>query len=193
MTTDQANKAIKNFQALKAQHDSFVAEIEPFKNSFYTFLTQNLFLSKWLEFNITSEAQEVELEHFELDLNNTVDDGMLFTFEVDDFDGATTLSFVVPFAYMANPEGWMNETLAGAASDQKLMEDIYDEVAPGVREELQLDIVINSIYASGEIYAVVCLKGNDGISLGHPDTKKMVMNSFGVDSNTGQIINRHLI
>ena len=87
----------------------------------------------------------------------------------------------------------MNEALKGAASDQKLMEDVYDEVAPGVRDELQLDIVINSVYPNGEIFAVVCHKGNDGISLGHPDTPKMVMNSYAVDSNTGQLISKTLV
>lgn len=193
MTTDQANQAIKNFQALKLQHTAFVAEIEPSKNSFYTFLSQNLHLSKWIDFSITFDEELVDVDDFELDLNNEVEDGILFYTQANDYDGPTSLSFVVPFAYMANPEGWMNEALKGAASDQKLMEDIYDEVAPGVREELNLDIVINSVYASGEIYAVVCLKGNDGISLGHPDTPKMVMNSFCVDSNTGQLVTSTLI
>jgi hypothetical protein len=193
MTTDQANKAIKNFQALKAQNDSFVAEVEPFKNSFHAFLSQNLHLSKWIDFNITLDADTVIVTDFELSLNNTVEGGVLFYTEVNDCDGATSLSFVVPFVYMANPEGWMNEVLKSAASDQKLMEDIYDEVAPGVREELQLDIHINSVYPNGEIYAVVCEKGNDGLTFGHPDTHKMIMNSFAVDSNTGEIIYRHLI
>jgi hypothetical protein len=193
MTTDQANKAIKNFQALKAQHTAFVAEIEPFKNSFHAFLTQNLHLSKWIDFKIEFEDDVVVVTDFDLDLNNTVEDGILFYTEVNDYDGPTSLSFVVPFAYMANPEGWMNEALKGAASDQKLMEDIYDEVAPGVREKLNLDIYINSVYPSGEIYAVVCHKGNTGISLGHPDTAKMVMNSFCVDSNTGQLISSTLV
>lgn len=193
MTTDQANKAIKNFQALKAQHTAFVAEIEPFKNSFYTFLSQNLHLSKWIDFTITLEDELVTITDFELDLNNTVEDGILFFREVSDYDGMTSLSFVVPFAYMANPEGWMNEALKDAASDQKLMEDVYDEAAPGIREDLNLDIVINSVYPNGEIFAFVCHKGNDGISLGHPDTPKMVMNSFCVDSNTGQLISSTLI
>lgn len=193
MTTDQANQAIKNFQALKLQHDALVTEMEPFKNSFHAFLTQNLHLSKWLDFNITFDSDTVTVTDFELDLNNTAEDGILFYREVNDIDGATFLSFVVPFAYMANPEGWMDETLKIAASDQRLMEAVYDATAPGIREELQLDIHINSIHANGEIYAVVCHKGNTGISLGHPDTHKMVMNSFGVDSNTGRIISRNLI
>lgn len=193
MTTDQANKAIKNFHALKAQHTAFVTEMEPFKNAFHAFLTQNLHLSKWIDFRITLDDDVVTVTDFELDLNNTVEDGVLFYREVNDFDGATILSFVVPFAYMANPDGWMAEALQGAASDQKLMEDIYDEMAPGVREELNLDIYINSVYASGEIHAVVCHKGNTGISLGHPDTAKMVVNSFAVDSNTGQVIYRRQI
>lgn len=193
MTTDQANQAIKNFQALKLQHTAFVAEIEPFKNSFHAFLTKNLHLSKWIDFRIVFEDEVVTVTDFELDLNNTVEDGILFYREVSDYDGATSLSFVVPFTYMANPEGWMNEALKAAASDQKLMEDVYDDVAPGVREELNLDIVINSVYASGEIYAVVCHKGNTGISLGHPDTPKMVMNSFCVDSNTGDLISSTLV
>lgn len=193
MTTDQANQAIKNFQALKLQHTAFVAEIEPFKNSFHAFLTKNLHLSKWIDFRITLDDDVVTVTDFELDLNNTVEDGILFYREVSDIDGPTSLSFVVPFAYMANPEGWMNEALKGAASDQKLMEDIYDEIAPGIRAELNLDIYINSVYANGEIHAVVCEKGNTGLSLGHPDTEKMVVNSFAVDSNTGQIIYRRQI
>lgn len=193
MTTDQANKAIKNFQALKAQHDAYVAEIEPFKNSFHAFLTQNTHLSKWLDFAIFFDGELVEVDKFELDLNNTVEDGILFYTQENDYDGPTSLSFVVPFAYMANPKGWMNEALKSAAGDQKLMEDVYDEIAPGVREELNLDIHINSVYASGEIYAVVCHKGNTGISLGHPDTKKMIVNSFGVNSNTGELVSSTLV
>lgn len=193
MTTNWADAAIKNFQALKLQHDAYVVEIESVKNSFYTFLSQNLHLLKWVDFSITFDDELAEVDQFELDLNNTVEDGILFYTEVNDYDGPTSLSFVVPFAYMTNPEGWTNEALKGAASDQKLMEDVYDDVAPGIREKLNLDIVINSVYPNGEIYAVVCHKGNTGISLGHPDTAKMVMNSFCVDSNTGDLISSTLI
>lgn len=194
MTTNWADAAIKNFQALKLQHEAYVVEIEPIKKAFYTFLSQNLHLLMWVDFSITFDDELVEVDQFELNLNNTVEDGILFYTEVSDYDGPTSLSFVVPFAYMTNPEGWMEEALKGAASDQKLVEDLYDKEAPGIREELNLDIVINSVYpASGEIYAVVCHKGNTGISLGHPDTPKMVMNSFAVNSNTGRIFSSTLI
>ena len=193
MNTNQANKAIKNFQALKAQHDSFVAEIEPFKKSFYAFLSQNLHLSKWLDFTITFDGELVTDTDFDLDLNNAVEDGVLFYTEVNDYDGPTSLSFVVPFAYIADSLDWMNEVLKKAATDQKLAETVYDVVAPGVREELNLDIYINSVWPSGEIHAVVCHKGNTGISLGHPDTSKMVMNSFIVDSNSGELVSKTLI
>lgn len=193
MTMTQANQAIQNFEALKLQHKAFVEEIEPFKNSFYTFLSQNLHLSKWMDFNITYDGPTMEADDFELDLNNTALHGVLFVCEASEIDGPVTLYFNVPFAYMTKPEEWMEHILTVAAKDQKTVEDAYNKVAPGIREELQLDIHINSIETNGQISAVVCEKGNTGLTLGHPETHKMVMNSFAVDYQTGEITYRRLI
>jgi hypothetical protein len=192
MTTNWADAAIKNFQALKLQHDAYVVEIEPIKKAFYTFLSQNLHLSKWIEFSITFDEELVIVDDFELDLNNEVTDGVLFYTEANDYDGPTSLSFVIPFAYMTNPDEWTANILKIAAEGQKMVEDAYDSVAPGVREGLGLDVVINSVNGE-DIFAVVCERGNNGITLNHPQKAKMVINSFSVTRYTGQLISSTLI
>jgi hypothetical protein len=186
MTT---NQTVKNFQSLAQQYASVLAEVAPYRDRFHAFISHHN-LNHGIDYRIEGEYHTPKADEFEMDC--TVEGGIYFYHFVQDADGGDVLNFTIPFEYIEDPQAWEEKTLATLFANQSLVEKIYDGIAPGVREELNLDVYINYVNEDS-ISVVVVEKGNTGITLGHPQTEKMVTNSFSVNPKTGEIIHQSLI
>lgn len=183
------NQTVKNFQSLAQQYASVLAEVTPYRDRFHAFISRHN-LNNGIDYRIEGDYHTPQVDEFSMDCE--VEGGIYFHCFVQDADGGDILNFTIPFEYIEDPQAWEEKTLAVLFANQALVERVYDQIAPSVREELNLDVYINYVNEDS-ISAVIVEKGNTGITLGHPQTKKMVTNSFSVNSKTGEIIHQTLI
>lgn len=186
MTT---NQTVKNFQTLTQQYSSVLAEVVPYRNRFHAFISHHN-LNNGIDYRIEGDYHTPNVGEFSMDCD--VEGGIYFHCFVQDADGGDILNFTIPFEYLEDPQAWEEKALATMFANQELVEKTYDGIAPGVREELNLDVYINYV-DEDSISAVVVEKGNTGITLGHPETEKMVTNSFSVNPKTGEITHQTLV
>lgn len=189
MTT---NKTTANFRVLAQQHAEFVAEITPYRDTFHAFLTKHSdVLKPWIDARISSLDDTPEAEDFTLDFENQGKNGVLFSTFVHDYDGGTGLDFVVPFEYIENPQKWEAEVLSNIAKKQVLVEKAYDDTVPGIRKELGLSVIIQSV-SDDDINVVVAENGAEGLTLNSPNKELLQMNFFTVSMQTGEVTSRRL-
>lgn len=186
MTT---NQTVKNFQSLAQQYASVLAEVAPYRDRFHAFISHHK-TNHQIDYRIEGEYSTPNPEDFTMDCE--VEGGIYFSTFTQDSDGGDILNFTIPFEYIEDPQTWEENFLSRRTSEQELVERAYETIAPGVRAELNLDVYIN--YSSEEtLSAVVVEKGNTGITLGHPESKKMVANSLSVDAKTGEVLHQTLV
>lgn len=201
MTTHQM---IKNFKLTAKQHEEFISEIAPYRDRFHEFLTENPAIALWWDCVVYHEEQPerdepfvFEVDEFTLDFSRTKD-GIYFSADVAPQDviwlpDVSGCYFTIPFEYIEDPEKWEVTELAAAAKRQDLAESAYGKIAPGLREELNLKVVVYRGRGTNEMSSYVGVNDVPGNIYNHPLQKKVVVSDFVVDCESGEVISKSLV
>lgn len=174
--------------ALVNKQDDFIASIAPYRDSFHK-LISGIPAYQWLE---DTGYINVDVEAFTLVLDASKD-GVVFAYDtIEDYDHIGAVKFTVPFAYIDNPQKWADEFLARMERDKKAIQDAYDEAAPGIREEYNLELDITHVVAPGKIFKIT-VQTRD--SRGYPkrfEKEEAVMNQFTFFVEENEIVDAQL-
>jgi len=185
MTT--AAKHQKKFNSLLADYSNLLGEIYPFRDSFHAFLLKHD-VHAWQTYSVTGDKSTPPVYQYSLSMNPMTELGYRFVLAshyVEEAGGAD-FSFTVPFAYIENPEGWVDALWDRVTEEQAIANEAYDRIWPGLREDLGLHIkILNS--SSGNLYCMV--ERNDGTRIYRNDPIRPLITArkFIVDVETGDI------
>lgn len=185
--------ASQTLTELVSGYKKFAKELEPYRDRFYAFITENdLTIIDPYGFYVghgVYQSYFPDVSNFELSLNS--DDSIYFHYDESSYDGMESYFFTIPFEYLSNPDGWEARILATLDGYQRIVDEAYESIAPGMREKYSLNVILQSVQ-NGEINAWVTYGDETGIRLNDPNPE-IVTNLFSVNIVTRKVTRQGVI
>lgn len=177
----------KKFNLLLADYSNLLSEIYPFRDSFHAFLLEHD-VHAWANYSVTSDKSTPEVYQYSLSMNPMTEQGYRFTLgsQYVEEAGGADFSFTVPFAYVENPQVWVDTLWDRITEEQVLANEAYERISPGLREDLGLHVKI-AHSVGGKLYCAVEHKDGSRVYRNDPIRPLIKARKFIVDTLTGEI------